>query len=60
VRRPLILDGRNFLDGEAAIDAGFIYAGIGRAVSGPDFEPGGGDLLPHLRPTRRRAKARAG
>jgi UDPglucose 6-dehydrogenase len=60
VRRPLILDGRNFLDGEAATAAGFVYAGIGRAVMGPDFETGGGDLLPHLRPGRRRARVRSG
>jgi UDPglucose 6-dehydrogenase len=59
VHRPLILDGRNFLDGDAATGAGFIYAGIGRAVSGPDFEASG-DLLPHLRPARRRARASAG
>ena len=59
VRRPLILDGRNFLDGEAATNAGFIYVGIGRAIAGPDFEPGNRDVLPHLRPARRRAKTRS-
>ena len=56
VQRPLILDGRNFLDGEAATNAGFIYVGIGRAVAGPDFEPGNRDVLPRLRPARRRAR----
>ena len=59
VQRPLILDGRNFLDGEAATDAGFIYVGIGRAVTGPDFEPGNRDVLPHLRSARRHAKTRS-
>jgi len=33
MRRPLIIDGRNLLDPEAARDAGFTYEGIGRAVS---------------------------
>ncbi len=59
VRRPLILDGRNFLDGEAATEAGFIYVGIGRAVAGPDFEPASRDVLPHLKPARRRANSRS-
>jgi UDPglucose 6-dehydrogenase len=31
--RPLIVDGRNFLDSEALQAAGFEYEGIGRAVS---------------------------
>ena len=30
--RPLIVDGRNFLDREAPAAAGFVYEGIGRAV----------------------------
>jgi UDPglucose 6-dehydrogenase len=30
MRFPLIVDGRNFLDREALIEAGFIYEGIGR------------------------------
>jgi UDPglucose 6-dehydrogenase len=30
--RPLIVDGRNFLDSEALRSAGFVYEGIGRAV----------------------------
>jgi UDPglucose 6-dehydrogenase len=30
--RPLIVDGRNFLDPKALIDAGFDYEGIGRAI----------------------------
>jgi UDPglucose 6-dehydrogenase len=33
MRRPLIVDGRNLLDPEAARAAGFTYEGIGRAVS---------------------------
>jgi UDPglucose 6-dehydrogenase len=31
--RPLIVDGRNLLDPEAARAAGFAYEGIGRAAS---------------------------
>jgi UDPglucose 6-dehydrogenase len=30
MRRPLVVDGRNFLDREALIEAGFTYEGIGR------------------------------
>ncbi|TMK57968.1 MAG: UDP-glucose/GDP-mannose dehydrogenase family protein [Actinobacteria bacterium] len=33
--RPLLVDGRNFLDPEALIKAGFEYEGIGRKVSSP-------------------------
>jgi hypothetical protein len=33
MRRPLIVDGRNLLDPEAAQAAGFAYEGIGRAAS---------------------------
>ncbi|MGH3051900.1 MAG: UDP-glucose dehydrogenase family protein [Gaiellaceae bacterium] len=33
MRRPLIVDGRNFLDPEAARAMGFTYEGIGRAAS---------------------------
>ncbi|HYG95634.1 MAG TPA: UDP-glucose/GDP-mannose dehydrogenase family protein [Solirubrobacterales bacterium] len=33
--RPLIVDGRNFLDPEALTGAGFEYEGIGRTVSSP-------------------------
>jgi UDPglucose 6-dehydrogenase len=33
--RPLIVDGRNFLDPEALISAGFEYEGIGRTVTSP-------------------------
>jgi UDPglucose 6-dehydrogenase len=32
--QPLVVDGRNYLDPEALIAAGFEYEGIGRAVSG--------------------------
>jgi hypothetical protein len=31
--RPVIVDGRNLLDPEAARAAGFVYEGIGRAAS---------------------------
>jgi UDPglucose 6-dehydrogenase len=37
--RPLIIDGRNFLDPEALQAAGFEYEGIGRAVSAPRPTP---------------------
>jgi len=33
MRRPMIVDGRNLLDPEAARTAGFVYEGIGRAES---------------------------
>ncbi|HEX6455821.1 MAG TPA: UDP-glucose/GDP-mannose dehydrogenase family protein [Solirubrobacterales bacterium] len=33
--RPLIVDGRNFLDPKALADAGFEYEGIGRTVNTP-------------------------
>jgi UDPglucose 6-dehydrogenase len=32
MRRPLLLDGRNFLDPERARAAGFVYEGIGRGT----------------------------
>ncbi|HET8815379.1 MAG TPA: UDP-glucose/GDP-mannose dehydrogenase family protein [Solirubrobacterales bacterium] len=35
MNRPLIVDGRNFLDPEALTGAGFEYEGIGRTVSSP-------------------------
>jgi UDPglucose 6-dehydrogenase len=33
--RPLVVDGRNFLDPEKLIEAGFEYEGIGRTVNSP-------------------------
>ena len=42
-RRPLLLDGRNFLDPEAARNAGFVYEGIGRGLASNGSEHG---LLP--------------
>jgi UDPglucose 6-dehydrogenase len=33
--RPLIVDGRNFLDPQRLVEAGFEYEGIGRTVSSP-------------------------
>jgi hypothetical protein len=33
MRQPVIIDGRNLLDPEAARAAGFTYEGIGRASS---------------------------
>ena len=32
--RPLVVDGRNFLDPDAMVEAGFEYEGIGRGVEG--------------------------
>jgi len=37
--RPLIIDGRNFLDPEVLQAAGFEYEGIGRAISAPRPAP---------------------
>jgi UDPglucose 6-dehydrogenase len=34
MNRPLLVDGRNFLDSKALQAAGFDYEGIGRAVEG--------------------------
>jgi UDPglucose 6-dehydrogenase len=39
MRHPLIIDGRNLLDPDAARAAGFAYEGIGRAVSPLDVLP---------------------
>ncbi len=30
MRRPLVVDGRNFLDGDLLQKAGFTYEGVGR------------------------------
>ena len=30
MRVPLVVDGRNFLDREALVEAGFTYEGVGR------------------------------
>ena len=50
--RPLIVDGRNFLDPETLVDAGFEYEGIGRArVNAPS---GPMPLDAGYRPGRRR------
>jgi UDPglucose 6-dehydrogenase len=32
---PLVVDGRNFLDREALVDAGFTYEGVGRSSATP-------------------------
>jgi UDPglucose 6-dehydrogenase len=39
MNRALIVDGRNFLDPEKSIDAGFEYEGIGRTVDSPKPAP---------------------
>ena len=36
---PLVVDGRNFLDGEALSAAGYAYEGVGRAADGPSPKP---------------------
>jgi UDPglucose 6-dehydrogenase len=46
--RPLIIDGRNLLDPEAARDAGFTYEGIGRAASPLAALPETAELFPEL------------
>jgi UDPglucose 6-dehydrogenase len=38
MRRPLIIDGRNFLDAETMREAGFTYEGIGRPGVGAETE----------------------
>jgi len=38
--RPLLVDGRNFIDPAVALAAGFEYEGIGLAVDGPVAVPG--------------------
>ena len=38
MRTPLIVDGRNALDPDAAVEAGFVYEGIGRSVAVPAAE----------------------
>src|SRR5436190_130510 len=35
MRTPLLIDGRNFLDPEAARRAGFVYIGVGRQTEAP-------------------------
>jgi UDPglucose 6-dehydrogenase len=40
MRRPLLLDGRNFLDPEEARRAGFVYEGIGRGFGWSGAEEG--------------------
>jgi UDPglucose 6-dehydrogenase len=37
MRTPLLLDGRNVIDPEAALAAGFTYVGVGRAETVPDL-----------------------
>jgi UDPglucose 6-dehydrogenase len=37
--RPLLVDGRNFLEPQPLVDAGFEYEGIGRTVSSPRPAP---------------------
>jgi UDPglucose 6-dehydrogenase len=39
MRTPLLLDGRNFLDPEAARRAGFVYLGVGRQTEAPPDAP---------------------
>ena len=37
MKTPIIIDGRNYLDGKALADAGFYYIGIGRPTAGNSF-----------------------
>jgi len=46
MRNPLIVDGRNLLDPDAAREAGFAYEGIGRPSPSPDTVPGQSVRLP--------------
>ena len=39
--RPVIVDGRNLLDPEAARAAGFVYEGVGRPRYASPADPGG-------------------
>ena len=39
MNRPLVVDGRNFLDPRALLDAGFEYEGIGRAIGSAKAAP---------------------
>ena len=39
MRTPIVLDGRNFLDPEAARRAGFVYLGVGRQTEAPPYAP---------------------
>jgi hypothetical protein len=36
VRRRVVVDGRNLLDGEELARLGFTYAGVGRRIIRPD------------------------
>jgi UDPglucose 6-dehydrogenase len=51
MRNPLIVDGRNFLDPETVVQAGFTYEGIGRPSPSSDrarLAPEAGDLAEDL------------
>jgi UDPglucose 6-dehydrogenase len=50
MRRPLIVDGRNMLDPEAARTAGFVYEGIGRRASVLGALPAAEEREPELQP----------
>jgi hypothetical protein len=39
MRTPILLDGRNFLDPEAARRAGFVYLGVGRQTEASPYAP---------------------
>jgi hypothetical protein len=44
MKRPVLFDGRNVIDGKKAVRNGFEYEGIGRGRGGPrEDAPGGGD-----------------
>ena len=49
MRRPLLLDARNTLDVATVTGAGLVYLGIGRPMSGPEFDQQPQELAQHLR-----------
>ena len=59
MRRPLLLDARNALDVATVTGAGLVYLGIGRPMSGPEFDQEPRELAQHLRASRRGQPVRA-
>jgi UDPglucose 6-dehydrogenase len=53
MKRPLLLDARNALDVRTITEAGLVYLGIGRPMSGPEFAQEPKELTQHLRGSRR-------
>jgi len=57
VKRPLMVDARNALDVTAVTDAGLVYVGIGRPLTGPEFAQEPRELVGHLRVRKRGRRA---